>query len=58
MENVKLYQQLTYKEPNIVVTPIIDALRKLRQENYKFRTSLGYIVKLCLKLDPPPSLFK
>jgi hypothetical protein len=29
--------------------PVIPALRRLRQEGFKFETSLGYIVIHCLK---------
>jgi hypothetical protein len=29
--------------------PVILALRKLRQENHKFKVSLGYVVRSCLK---------
>jgi hypothetical protein len=29
--------------------PVIPALGRLRQEDPEFKTSLGYIVKLCLK---------
>jgi hypothetical protein len=29
--------------------PVIPALRKLRQEDFKFKVTLGYIVRPCLK---------
>jgi hypothetical protein len=29
--------------------PITPALRKLRQDGHKFKTSLGYIARPCLK---------
>jgi hypothetical protein len=29
--------------------PVIPAIRKLRQEDPKFKTNLGYILRLCLK---------
>lgn len=29
--------------------PILLALRRLKEENSKFRASLGYTVRLCLK---------
>jgi hypothetical protein len=32
-------------------TPIITALGKLKQEIHKFKASLGYIVRLCLKKE-------
>jgi hypothetical protein len=31
---------------------VIPALRRLRQEEGKFETSLGHIVRLCLKKNP------
>jgi hypothetical protein len=30
-------------------TPVIPALKKLRQENYEFKASLGYIARACFK---------
>jgi hypothetical protein len=30
-------------------TPVIPALRKLRQEDHKFKVSLGYIERPCLE---------
>jgi hypothetical protein len=30
-------------------TPVITALKKPRQEDYKFQTNLGYIVRPCLR---------
>jgi hypothetical protein len=30
-------------------TPVIPALGRLRQENYKFKVSLGYTERICLK---------
>jgi hypothetical protein len=30
-------------------TPILPALRRLRQEDWKFKDSLGYITRPCLK---------
>jgi hypothetical protein len=30
-------------------TPVIPALGRLRQEDYKFQVGLGYIVRSCLK---------
>jgi hypothetical protein len=30
-------------------TPVISVLGRLRQEDYHFEVSLGYIVRLCLK---------
>jgi hypothetical protein len=29
--------------------PVIMALRRWRQEDFKFKTSLGYIARFCLK---------
>jgi hypothetical protein len=29
--------------------PIIPVLGRLRQENYKFKASLGYLARLCFK---------
>jgi hypothetical protein len=31
---------------DMVVTPVIPAFRRLRQEDHKFENSLGYIVRL------------
>jgi hypothetical protein len=36
--------------------PIITALVRLRQENYKFEASLGYIVRPCLKTNEKQNL--
>jgi hypothetical protein len=33
-------------------TPIIPALRRLRQEDHEFKASLGYIARPCLKNKP------
>jgi hypothetical protein len=33
--------------PGVVVTPVIPALRMLRQEYCKFKASLGYIARSC-----------
>jgi hypothetical protein len=32
-----------------VYIPVIPALRKLSQEDFKFKASLGYLLKPCLK---------
>jgi hypothetical protein len=34
--------------------PIISALRRLRQEDHEFKTSLGYTVRPCLYTLPLP----
>jgi hypothetical protein len=34
----------------MVITSVIPDLRKLRQENFEFKTSMGYIARLCLKI--------
>jgi hypothetical protein len=36
-------------------TPVITALRRLRQEDHKFWTSLTYTVRLCPKKKKSPS---
>lgn len=37
------------------LTPLIPALRRLRQEAYKFKLNMGYIVKSCLQTSPIPT---
>jgi hypothetical protein len=35
---------------NNACMPVIPALRRLRQEDHEFKTSLGYIARPCLKI--------
>jgi hypothetical protein len=39
----------TVKKNKWIFTALIPALRRLRKENNKFKTSLNYIVRPCLK---------
>jgi hypothetical protein len=36
-------------KPGMAHTPIIPALRRLRQKRHKFKVSQGYLVRTCLK---------
>jgi hypothetical protein len=44
-----LAKRTIQKEPGMVHIAIIPAARRLREEDHKFYSSLGYIVILCLK---------
>jgi hypothetical protein len=46
----KPLKSILFWKPGVVVhVPVIQALRRLRQEHCEFKASLGYIARSCLK---------
>jgi hypothetical protein len=49
LQGKKGYEDLHRSSSRVLHNPIIPALNKLRQEAYKFKTRLGYMVRPCFK---------
>jgi hypothetical protein len=46
---INIFLKILISERGMVVMPIVPILGRLRQEVFKFQTSLGYIARPCLK---------
>lgn len=48
-QNTNIHLKILLRKDVQSYMPVIGALRRSQQENYKIKASLGYLVRLCVK---------